>query len=563
MPDRATPEEHPEHPEHPRPHAPDPHTPDPAAPPPERPPLDRHDLDRHGLDRRDLVRAGLAAGAATALGLAAASPAAADPADTAPAGTAPDREILLTGHLPTGAADFVYLPFDVPEGVRELAVSYSYDKPPVPSGTPGNSCDIGLFDQRGTALGGPGFRGWSGGFRSEFTIGRGQATPGYLPGPIRPGTWQVVLGPYQVAPPGLDYRVRIVLRFGDPGPAFTPAHPPERARGRGRAWYRGDCHLHTVHSDGRRLPEEVAAGARAAGLDFIVSTEHNTTSAHGVWGPLAGPDLLIVLGEEVTTRNGHWLALGLEPGRFVDWRYRSRDDAFPRLARQVRRQGGLVVPAHPFCPYIGCQWKFGYADTDAVEVWNGPWTYDDESAVDGWDARLADAVREGRAWLPAIGNSDAHSVPQVIGSPHTVVRAADLTRADVLAGLRAGHSWIAESSAVQLEFTATGHGRQAGIGERLAVPADAPVDVRLAVSGVPGGTVRFLTDQGQLHQESLPADGTGTAVWRTTASLASYVRAEVRRPRPDGSPGRGNAMGPDLPWGPMAAMTNPILLDRV
>jgi predicted metal-dependent phosphoesterase TrpH len=34
-----------------------------------------------------------------------------------------------------------------------------------------------------------------------------------------------------------------------------------------------------VHSDGRRLPEEVAAGVRAAGLDFIVSTEHNTSSA--------------------------------------------------------------------------------------------------------------------------------------------------------------------------------------------------------------------------------------------------------------------------------------------
>ncbi len=49
-------------------------------------------------------------------------------------------------------------------------------------------------------------------------------------------------------------------------------------------------------------------------------------------------------------------------------------------------------------------------------------------------------------------------------------------------------------------------------------------------------------------------------VWRTTASLAAFVRAEVRHPRADGTPGRGNAMGPDLPWGPMAALTNPIVL---
>ncbi|MGW1178297.1 CehA/McbA family metallohydrolase [Kitasatospora sp. NPDC002543] len=510
--------------------------------------------------RRDLLRTGLATGAATALGLATTTgQAGAAPAD-GPGATPADRTLTLTGHLPTGAPDFVYLPVDVPEGVRELAVSYRYDKPPVPAGTPGNSCDIGIFDERGTDLGGPGFRGWSGGFRTEFSLSRGAATPGYLPGPINPGTWHVVLGPYQVAPQGLEYHVEVTLRFGAPGPKFTPQYPAERARGRGRAWYRGDCHLHTVHSDGRRKPEEVAAGARAAGLDFIVSTDHNTSSSHAVWGPLAGPDLLILPGEEITTRNGHWLALGLEPGQFVDWRYRSRDEEFPRFVRQVHRSGGLVVPAHPYCPYVACQWKFGYEQADGVEVWNGPWTYDDESAVDTWDGRLAVALREGRSWLPALGNSDAHSEPQVIGSPHTVVLAEDLTRDAVLDGLRAGRSWLAESSAVSLKFTVTGNGRRAGIGEELTVPADAPLDVRLTVSGVPGGTVRLLTDEGQMHQESLPADGSGTVIWRTTASLAAYVRAEVRHPRADGTPGKGNSMGPDLPWGPMAALTNPVVL---
>ncbi|MFF0296261.1 CehA/McbA family metallohydrolase [Kitasatospora sp. NPDC004614] len=515
-------------------------------------PADPHlpSTDRQLTDRRTVLRTGLATGAAAAL---------TGTTGQARAATS-DQVLTLTGQLPTGAPDFVYLPFEVPRGVREIAVSYSYDRPAVPPGTPGNSCDIGIFDERGTALGGEGFRGWSGGFRTEFSLSREAATPGYLPGPINPGTWHVVLGPYQVAPAGLAYTVQVTLRFGPPGPAFVPAYPPERARGRGRAWYRGDCHLHTVHSDGRRLPAEVAAGARAAGLDFIVSTDHNTSSSHGSWGPLAGPDLLIVPGEEITTRNGHWLALGLAPGQFVDWRYRARDDQFPRFARQVHRSGGLVVAAHPYCPYVACQWKFGYQDTDAVEVWNGPWTYDDESAVDTWDANLATALREGRNWLPALGNSDAHSAPQPIGTPHNVVLADDLNRTAILTALRAGHTWLAESAAVQLEFTATGHGRRATIGERLTVPADAPVDVRLTVTGVPNGTVRLITDEGQLHQEPLPTTGTATVTWRTTASLATYVRAEVRHPKPDGTPGKGNSMGPDLPWGPMAALTNPIVL---
>ncbi|MGA5818002.1 CehA/McbA family metallohydrolase [Kitasatospora sp. NPDC094028] len=509
-------------------------------------------------DRRTVLRGALALAAATAATTAAAGTAA---AGTAAAADAPaDRTFTLTGHLPTGSPDFVHLPVEVPDGVREIAVSYGYDKPPVPAGTPGNSCDIGIFDERGTDLGGDGFRGWSGGFRTEFSVAADTATPGYLPGPINPGTWHIVLGPYQVAPQGLDYHVQVTLRFGEPGPEFTPHYPPERARGRGRAWYRGDCHLHTVHSDGRRLPEEVAAGAREAGLDFIVSTDHNTSSSHAVWGPLAGPDLLILTGEEVTTRNGHWLALGLPAGEFVDWRYRSRDEEYPRLVREVHRSGALVVPAHPYCPYVACQWKFGYEQADAVEVWNGPWTYDDESAVDTWDSRLAVALRHGRGWTPAMGNSDAHSAPQVIGSPHNVVLAEDLTRDAILDGLRAGRSWLAESAAVRLDLTVTGHGRQAGIGEELTVPADAPLDVRLTVSGVPGGTVRLLTDEGQMHQEPLAADGSGTVVWRTTASLAAYVRAEVRHPKADGTAGKGNSMGPDLPWGPMAALTNPVVL---
>ncbi|GAB2576782.1 CehA/McbA family metallohydrolase [Streptomyces capparidis] len=510
---------------------------------------DHHRPATDAPGRRDVLRTSVAAGLATALTLA--------PVEFAGAEEAPGGEETreITGHLPTGAADWVYLPVRVPRGVREIAVSYTYDKPQVPSGTLGNACDIGIFDQRGTDLGGRGFRGWSGGARTEFAISASQATPGYLPGPVGAGTWHVVLGPYTVAPQGMDYRVTVTLRYGPPGKAFTPHYPPPRARGRGRAWYRGDGHLHTVYSDGRRTLAELAAAARAAGLDFIVSTEHNTHSAHAALGEHAGPDLLILAGEEITTRNGHYLAVGTEPGVWVDWRYRARDGEFDRFARQIHRAGGLVVPAHPYCPFVGCQWKFGYRGADAVEVWNGPWGPDDEVSVAEWDAMLVRSARDGGGWIPAVGNSDAHREPQVVGLPQTVVLADDLERGALLAGIRAGRAWIAESADVALDFSAAGgRGRHAGIGERLATEPDEEVTVRLDASGAPGCLVRFLTDQGQTHTAALPASGAGTVTWRTTASLASYVRAEIRRP-----PADGGASG--LP-GPMVAMTNPVFLGR-
>ena len=131
-----------------------------------------------------------------------------------------------------------------------------------------------------------------------------------------------------------------------------------------------------------------------------------------------------------------------------------------------------------------------------------------------------------------------------------------------MCGIRAGRGWIAESASVRVAFTVSGSGGQAGIGETLTAPAGAPVDVRIEVAGVPNGTVRFITDEGQMHQESLPESGEGTVVWRTTTSLAAYVRAEVRHPMADGSPGKGNTMGPALEWGPMAALTNPVFLQR-
>ncbi|MFJ8534178.1 CehA/McbA family metallohydrolase [Streptomyces sp. NPDC093591] len=502
------------------------------------------DAGHSGLGRRALFVTGAAA--ALTLGSVTFASAADGSQDT--------ETRTVRGTLPPGSPDFVYVPLEIPSGVREIKVSYTYEKPSVPAGTPGNALDIGIFDWRGTELGGRGFRGWSGGARTEFFIRADEATPGYLPGPVREGTWHIALGPYTVAPQGLPYELTITLTHGEPGEVVEPTYPPDRAKGRGRAWYRGDCHLHSWYSDGRRTPAEIAALARAAGLDFINSSEHNTHSAHAHWASEAGDDLLIMLGEEVTTRNGHVVALGTDPGTFIDWRYRARDNRFGRFARQIRGAGGLVVPAHPHATCVGCNWKFGFGEADAVEVWNGPYTPDDEVTLADWDSMLVASVRSGSgSWIPAMGSSDAHRDPDPVGSPQTVVLADDLTREAIQEGIRAGRSYVAESKNVSLAFGVSGpKGEHAGIGERLKVDRNSPVTVRLEATGAPRCTVRFVTDQGVLFTSPpLPVSGAGVVEWRTTPSYAAYVRAELRHEA---------AVGP-LP-GALAAFTNPIFLGR-
>ncbi|QKW18330.1 CehA/McbA family metallohydrolase [Kitasatospora sp. NA04385] len=320
-------------------------------------------------------------------------------------------------------------------------------------------------------------------------------------------------------------------------------YPPTRLPGRGPGWYRGDLHVHSVHSDGELTPAELAVAARAVGLDFLATTEHNAAAAPGRWGEVGGDDLLVLLGEEVTTGTGHWLALGLEPGRLADWRHRLGEAAFDEALRAVRAAGGLCVAAHPHAPYPGGELMYPLESFDAVEVWNGqwssalPWNADNEAALAEWGRRLGAGVRSGRP-QPAVGSSDTH-LPGQLGVPQTVVHAEELSVPAVLAAVRAGRSWIAGTAAVQLEFTAEAAGRTAGIGERLAT-GGRPVDLAVRLSGVPdGSTVHFRTEAGRAHRA--PADE--LVRWSTDAGRTGFVRVEVR--------------GPD---GRAVALTNPVLL---
>src|SRR5712692_3337681 len=127
--------------------------------------------------------------------------------------------LVLRGSF--AAADvrrYAHVPFEVPPGVRSLHVVYEYSEriPSDPQLLGGNTLDIGVFDPRGIAPSSPGFRGWSGSHKLEFTIAENWATPPYLAGPIQPGTWHVLLGPYKVGRNGCDYEVKITFSQ-DPG----------------------------------------------------------------------------------------------------------------------------------------------------------------------------------------------------------------------------------------------------------------------------------------------------------------------------------------------------------
>jgi hypothetical protein len=459
--------------------------------------------------------------------------------------TAVTTTLDFTGRFRPGIDRWEYLPFDVPAGVSRITVRVDHDRFTVLRGVAGNVIDLGLFGPAGWQVcPGAGFRGWSGGARQEVTVSAGDATPGYLPGSIDPGTWAVALGPVVLNPLGMRWRVQVTLEYGEPAAPLVTLAPAVAVPGRGPGWYRGDLHLHTVHSDGQRSQAELAGAARRAGLDFFASTEHNTTAANRSWGEHCPPGLLVLPGEEVTTRHGHWLAIGLPERLWVDWRYGPRDGAFPRYAAQVRAAGGLVVAAHPAVPIPGTAWRFGFHDVDAIEVWNGHWNVDDEIALRRWDRLL----RRGRR-IAAVGGSDSHALCDPVGRPQMVVYAEALSRTALLDALRHGRGYLAESADVGVDLTAQCGGTVAGPGEELPVPPGAPVLVSVRVSGAPGSTVVVRTAAGVAARVWMDRSGEQEFAWDTSGFRSRFVRVEVRRP------GSGRGL-----LSQMVALTNPVWL---
>ena len=431
------------------------------------------------------------------------------------------------GRFKFGIDQWAHMPFDVPAGISRIEVSTSHEQFSL-LGIGRNVLDLGIFGPAGHQLGNAaGFRGWSGGARAGFMLSAVNATPGYLAGPIDPGRWALALGPVVLNPLGMDWQAQITLTRGvQPSLRHFPISRPAVSRSRRAGWYRGDLHTHTVHSDGRRRIEEMAEAATSAGLDFIVSTDHNTNSANRAWASNTA-DLEVIAGEEVTTRHGHWLAIGLPPGGWVDWRYAPRDGAFAGYADQVRADGGLVVVAHPSVPLPGCAWEFGYQDVDAIEVWNGLWNVDDELSLRIWHQLL----RQGRR-ITAVGGSDSHVAGQPVGRPQTVVDAEELSAVGLIDGLKHGRCYVAESSSVALALNASRDGNT--------------VTVAAEVTGAPDATISLITDTGCAGRAKTDQSGVGRLTWTDSGGVARFARIEVRR----------RSRFPS-----MVAMSNPVWLD--
>jgi len=281
-------------------------------------------------------------------------------------------------------------------------------------------------------------------------------------------------------------------------------------------WLAGDLHVHTTYSHdsyggpgddntgpddantfGFTVGEEFQLAA-TRGLDYVAITDHNDVRSQT--DPGFGSAGVMGVPAYENSLKTHAQMLGATQV------YDNGDAELPdvlALVETLHADGGVFQVNHPASP----DWVYGYeVPADTSEVWNLPWYYQPPFPV------AADNDKQLRFWqlwldrgakVAATGGSDSHwvatSAAQGVGQPTTWVYADEATPAGVLAGLRAGHTFISHQPPAYagpqtfLEADADGDGEyESMVGD--TVPPGTPLRVR--VSGAPGAFVRIVTDGG-------------------------------------------------------------------
>ncbi len=198
---------------------------------------------------------------------------------------------------------------------------------------------------------------------------------------------------------------------------------------------RADMHIHSLYSDGTATLHEILEHVEHdTALDVVAIADHERID-----GALRARELHaaggysydLVVGEEITTRRGHVLAL------FIEERIPPLRPLEETLVR-IHDQGGIAIAAHPMAPIplsVGRRSLVRVADHEQPGVF-----FD---AIELLNPSQAGRIRHGarirlnaaQLQLPGVGNSDAH-VLEGIGTGYT--RFAGATADEYRAALAAG-----------------------------------------------------------------------------------------------------------------------------
>src|SRR4051812_40616754 len=370
---------------------------------------------------------------------------------------------------------------------------------------------------------------------------------------------------------------------------------------------RGVLHVHSRTSDGRGTLDDIAAAAAASGLQFVVVTDHGD-GTRPPEPPSYRTGVLVLDAVEISTRSGHYVALGLPQSPYA------LGGEAADVVEDVRRMGGFGIAAHPDSPKDDLRWSDWSAPIDALEIINPDTSWRVHASTGGlaskWlllRALLADPVRPaesiaelltGRSrlteqWMTlaahrpivALAGADAHaklafrdtepgdnrysipiptyqssfeSLSVHVRTDRTLSGDAAADAETLLRGIRGGSVYVAIdgwASPAAFEFTATSGATT--VSEGSALESGSPVTLHVRSNAPSGYQTTVWNGTERLAQRTEPAFdlpvGVEPGVYRVEVERASppagppWITSNpiyVRHPVPDPVPDRREVPAP-------------------
>lgn len=174
-----------------------------------------------------------------------------------------------------------------------------------------------------------------------------------------------------------------------------------------------DLHLHSEYSwDSNVTISEYIQMAEKNNFGAIAISDHNSTESHSVIEQLQEKtDVILIPGQEISTKDGHLLVYG-----WVDTL--DKDMSMAETVEQAHRSGGYCIAAHPFDPFRGGSFsKIFDTAIDGLEILNASaWL----GVFNSWAER---GYNKQHNSIVAVANSDSHKIEE-FGAAYTLISPA-------------------------------------------------------------------------------------------------------------------------------------------
>ncbi len=199
-----------------------------------------------------------------------------------------------------------------------------------------------------------------------------------------------------------------------------------------------DLHIHSQYSeDAIGSPKDIIKSLKKKGLRGMAITDHNTVEGGLKAVKIAPKDFIVIPGIEISTADGHMLALNVEKNI-------ARNLSIQETVEKILDQGGTPIVPHLFRNMSGIKkekLKTIHQKINTIEVFNA-------CSMPKTNLKIAKIAKEFN--LGGTGGSDSHD-PAYAGYAYTVVDTTDINADTILSEINKKKTW-GEGITMPLEY---------------------------------------------------------------------------------------------------------------